>query len=207
MIHLKSNSTQIKRHLNKEDEKVNSDNDYISTTVNQINSTNDNLSFNENSGKILSLLSEQGNDDKVINISRLDESLSFNNKDTKREKNEKDITQSNCELIIKNLNNNEENNDPNPVINISCLETKNNEDKTDNKINININNNIVEEKEIDKNKILIKKDEVFLVKKRNKICTKKRIILIMIIFCLFFSIFSILIIKKINYISVSLYLI
>ena len=198
MIHLKSNSTQIKRHLNKEDEKVNSDNDYISTTVNQINSTNDNLSFNENSGKILSLLSEQGNDDKVINISRLDESLSFNNKDTKREKNEKDITQSNCELIIKNLNNNEENFDPNPVINISCLETKNNEDKTDNKINININNNIVEEKEIDKNKILIKKDEVFLVKKRNKICTKKRIILIMIIFCLFFSIFSILIIKKIN---------
>ena len=198
MIHLKSNSTQIKRHLNKEDEKVNSDNDYISTTVNQINSTNDNLSFNENSGKILSLLSEQGNDDKVINISRLDESLSFNNKDTKREKNEKDITPSNCELIIKNLNNNEENNDPNPVINISCLETKNNEDKTDNKINININNNIVEEKEIDKNKILIKKDEVFLVKKRNKICTKKRIILIMIIFCLFFSIFSILIIKKIN---------
>ena len=198
MIHLKSNSTQIKRHLNKEDEKVNSDNDYISTTVNQINSTNDNLSFNENSGKILSLLSEQGNDDKVINISRLDESLSFNNKDTKREKNEKDITQSNCELIIKNLNNNEENNDSNPVINISCLETKNNEDKTDNKINININNNIVEEKEIDKNKILIKKDEVFLVKKRNKICTKKRIILIMIIFCLFFSIFSILIIKKIN---------
>ena len=198
MIHLKSNSTQIKRHLNKEDEKVNSDNDYISTTVNQINSTNDNLSFNENSGKILSLLSEQGNDDKVINISRLDESLSFNNKDTKREKNEKDITQSNCELIIKNLNNNEDNNDPNPVINISCLETKNNEDKTDNKINININNNIVEEKEIDKNKILIKKDEVFLVKKRNKICTKKRIILIMIIFCLFFSIFSILIIKKIN---------
>ena len=198
MIHLKSNSTQIKRHLNKEDEKVNSDNDYISTTVNQINSTNDNLSFNENSGKILSLLSEQGNDDKVINISRLDESLSFNNKDTKREKNEKDITQSNCELIIKNLNNNEENNDPNPVINISCLETKNNEDKTDNKINININNNIVEEKEIDKNKILIKKDEVFLVKKRNKNCTKKRIILIMIIFCLFFSIFSILIIKKIN---------
>ena len=136
MIHLKSNSTQIKRHLNKEDEKVNSDNDYISTTVNQINSTNDNLSFNENSGKILSLLSEQGNDDKVINISRLDESLSFNNKDTKREKNEKDITQSNCELIIKNLNNNEENNDPNPVINISCLETKNNEDKTDNNINI-----------------------------------------------------------------------
>ena len=198
MIHLKSNSTQIKRHLNKEDEKVNSDNDYISTTVNQINSTNDNLSFNENSGKILSLLSEQGNDDKVINISRLDESLSFNNKDTKREKNEKDITQSNCELIIKNSNNNEENNDPNPVINISCLETKNNEGKTDNKINININNNIVEEKEIDKNKILIKKDEVFLVKKRNKICTKKRIILIMIIFCLFFSVFSILIIKKIN---------
>ena len=198
MIHLKSNSTQIKRHLNKEDEKVNSDNDYISTTVNQINSTNDNLSFNENSGKILSLLSEQGNDDKVINISRLDESLSFNNKDTKREKNEKDITQSNCELIIKNLNNNEENNDANPVINISCLETKNNEDKTDNKINININNNIVEEKKTDKNKILIKKDEVFLVKKRNKICTKKRIILIMIIFCLFFSIFSILIIKKIN---------
>ena len=198
MIHLKSNSTQIKRHLNKEDEKVNSDNDYISTTVNQINSTNDNLSFNENSGKILSLLSEQGNDDKVINISRLDESLSFNNKDTKREKNEKDITQSNCELIIKNLNNNEENNDPNPVINISCLETKNNEDKTDNKINININNNIVEEKEIDKNKILIKKDEVYKEKKRNKICTKKRIIIIMIIFCLFFSIFSILIIKKIN---------
>ena len=198
MIHLKSNSTQIKRHLNKEDEKVNSDNDYISTTVNQINSTNDNLSFNEKSGKILSLLSVQDNDDKVVNISRLDESLSFNNKDTKRENNEKDISQSNCELIIKNLNSNEENNDPNPVINISCLETKNNEDKTDNKINININNNIVEEKEIDKNKILIKKDEVFLVKKRNKICTKKRIILIMIIFCLFFSIFSILIIKTIN---------
>ena len=29
MIHLKSNSTQIKGHFNKKDEKVNSDNDYI----------------------------------------------------------------------------------------------------------------------------------------------------------------------------------
>ena len=136
MIHFKSKSTKIKEDTNNEEEKVNSDNDYVSTTVNQINSTKDNLSLNtltdENYGKISSLLFEQDNNDKIVNISKLDESLCYNDKNTKRENNEQDIQQSNYEFIIKNITNNEENNNSNPVINISCLETQNNENKSDN---------------------------------------------------------------------------
>ena len=200
MIHFKSKSTKIKEDTNNEEEKVNSDNDYVSTTVNQINSTKDNLSLNtltdENYGKISSLLFEQDNNDKIVNISKLDESLCYNDKNTKRENNEQDIQQSNYEFIIKNITNNEENNNSNPVINISCLETQNNENKSDN--NINYNNQTIKENNIEKNKISYKNDEVFLVKKKNKICSKKRIILILIIFCMIFSLFSFLFIKKIN---------
>ena len=202
MIHFKSKSTKIKEDTNNEEEKVNSDNDYVSTTVNQINSTKDNLSLNtltdENYGKISSLLFEQDNNDKIVNISKLDESLCYNDKNTKRENNEQDIQQSNYEFIIKNITNNEENNNSNPVINISCLETQNNENKSDNNINSNNNNQTIKENNIEKNKISYKKDEVFLVKKKNKICSKKRIILILIIFSMIFSIFSFLFIKKIN---------
>ena len=202
MIHFKSKSTKIKEDTNNEEEKVNSDNDYVSTTVNQINSTKDNLSLNtltdENYGKISSLLFEQDNNDKIVNISKLDESLCYNDKNTKRENNEQDIQQSNYEFIIKNITNNEENNNSNPVINISCLETQNNENKSDNNINSNNNNQTIKENNIEKNKISYKKDEVFLVKKKNKICYKKRIILILIIFCMIFSLFSFIFIKKIN---------
>ena len=202
MIHFKSKSTKIKEDTNNEEEKVNSDNDYVSTTVNQINSTKDNLSLNtltdENYGKISSLLFEQDNNDKIVNISKLDESLCYNDKNTKRENNEQDIQQSNYEFIIKNITNNEENNNSNPVINISCLETQNNENKSDNNINSNNNNQTIKENNMEKNKISYKKDEVFLVKKKNKICSKKRIILILIIFCMIFSLFSFIFIKKIN---------
>ena len=202
MIHFKSKSTKIKEDTNNEEEKVNSDNDYVSTTVNQINSTKDNLSLNtltdENYGKISSLLFEQDNNDKIVNISKLDESLCYNDKNTKRENNEQDIQQSNYEFIIKNITNNEENNNSNPVINISCLETQNNENKSDNNINSNNNNQTIKENNIEKNKISYKKDEVFLVKKKNKICYKKRIILILIIFCMIFSLFSFLFMKKIS---------
>ena len=202
MIHFKSKSTKIKEDTNNEEEKVNSDNDYVSTTVNQINSTKDNLSLNtltdENYGKISSLLFEQDNNDKIVNISKLDESLCYNDKNTKRENNEQDIQQSNYEFIIKNITNNEENNNSNPVINISCLETQNNENKSDNNINSNNNNQTIKENNIENYKISYKKDEVFLVKKKNKICSKKRIILILIIFCMIFSLFSFLFIKKIN---------
>ena len=202
MIHFKSKSTKIKEDTNNEEEKVNSDNDYVSTTVNQINSTKDNLSLNtltdENYGKISSLLFEQDNNDKIVNISKLDESLCYNDKNTKRENNEQEIQQSNYEFIIKNITNNEENNNSNPVINISCLETQNNENKSDNNINSNNNNQTIKENNIEKNKISYKKDEVFLAKKKNKICSKKRIILILIIFCMIFSLFSFLFIKKIN---------
>ena len=202
MIHFKSKSTKIKEDTNNEEEKVNSDNDYVSTTVNQINSTKDNLSLNtltdENYGKISSLLFEQDNNDKIVNISKLDESLCYNDKNTKRENNEQDIQQSNYEFIIKNITNNEENNNSNPVINISCLETQNNENKSDNNINSNNNNQTIKENNIENYKISYKKDEVFLVKKKNKICYKKRIILILIIFCMIFSLFSFIFIKKIN---------
>jgi hypothetical protein len=87
MIHFKSKSSKIKEESNKEDEQTNSNNEYVSTTVNQIDSTKDNLSLNlmteENIGKISSLFSDPDYNDKVINISRLDESLCYTDKNTK----------------------------------------------------------------------------------------------------------------------------
>ena len=115
MIHFKSKSFQNKEESNKESEQTNSINEYVSTTVNQINSTNDSLNLSlvtgENLEKISSLFSEQDDNDKVINISKYDETLSYTDKNHKKIKKEKYNQQ--CEnndygIALKNINNNKE---------------------------------------------------------------------------------------------------
>ena len=209
MIHFKSKSSQIKEESNKEKEQPNLNAEYLSTTVNQIDSTKDNLSLNlttgENIGKILSL-SEQDNDDKIVNISKLEESLCYTGRNTKREKKEMEEehypnVKSDYDLIIRDTIKFDENNISKPIINISYLDNQENKNKnktTDitnqinvSKINIKENNNKKVMNNVDK------KDEVFLFKKRRKIFSKKIIILSLIIFLIIFLIFSIVCIKKI----------
>ena len=207
MIHFKSKSSQIKEESNKEKEQPNLNAEYLSTTVNQIDSTKDNLSLNlttgENIGKILSL-SEQDNDDKIVNISKLEESLCYTGRNTKREKKEMEEEQyqnakSDYELIIRDAIKFDENNISKPIINISYLDSQENKNKTTDitnqinvsKINIKENNNKKVMNNVDK------KDEVFLFKKRRKIFSKKIIILSLIIFLIIFLIFSIICIKRI----------
>ena len=203
MIHFKSKSSKIKEETNKEDEQTNSNNEYVSTTVNQIDSTKDNLSLNlmteENIGKISSLFSDPDYNDKVINISRLDESLCYTDKNTKKEKieNKNNIKNENNEsdygLMIKDIinGNNNENNISNPVINISYLENQNNDDKKSD-YSSQINNSIINIQRQNTENIsnIEKKDEAFKSKKTNKFCNKKRFIFTLVIFIILFSLFS-----------------
>ena len=203
MIHFKSKSSKIKEESNKEDEQTNSNNEYVSTTVNQIDSTKDNLSLNlmteENIGKISSLFSDPDYNDKVINISRLDESLCYTDKNTKKEKieNKNNIKNENNEsdygLMIKDIinGNNNENNISNPVINISYLENQNNDDKkSDYSSQINNSNINIQRQNTENISNIEKKDEAFKYKKTNKFCNKKRFIFILVKFIILFSLFS-----------------
>ena len=213
MIHFKSKSSKIKEESNKENEQTNSNNEYVSTTVNQIDSTKDNLSLNlmtgENIGKISSLFSDPDYNDKVINISKLDESLCYSGKNTKREKKDNkdgikiEEDETDYGFVIKNIinDNNNEKNISDPVINISYLENQNKNDKISD-YSKQINNSLIniQSQKTDNIQIVDKKDEVFKSKKANKICNKKRIIYILIIFIILFSIFSILFILVIKFI-------
>ena len=203
MIHCKSKSSKIKEESNKEDEQTNSNNEYVSTTVNQIDSTKDNLSLNlmteENIGKISSLFSDPDYNDKVINISRLDESLCYTDKNTKKEKIESknniknENNESDYGLMIKDIinGNNNENNISNPVINISYLENQNNDDKkSDYSSQINNSNINIQRQNTENISNIEKKDEAFKYKKKNKFCNKKRFIFILVIFIILFSLFS-----------------
>ena len=204
MLHSKSKSNQIQQKedsiKNKEEkENPNSINEYISTTANQINSTNDNFDINlsneDNIGKLSSLFNDQDNDDKIVNISKLEESLCYNIKNSNRDKyvQQNQQSNSNIKLSTKNIKDDDPNSDI--VINISNLDYEINEQEINNgenldKINININSdmNIIKN---NTNKIIEKKDEIFLFKKRSKNIIKKLIILIVI---LLFFIFSLIII-------------
>ena len=204
MLHSKSKSNQIQQKedsiKNKEEkENPNSINEYISTTANQINSTNDNFDINlsneDNIGKLSSLFNDQDNDDKIVNISKLEESLCYNIKNSNRDKyvQQNQQSNSNIKLSSKNIKDDDPNSDI--VINISNLDYEINEQEINNgenldKINSNINSdmNIIKN---NKNKIIEKKDEIFLIKKRSKNIIKKLIILIVI---LLFFIFSLIII-------------
>ena len=204
MLHSKSKSNQIQQKedsiKNKEEkENPNSINEYISTTANQINSTNDNFDINlsneDNIGKLSSLFNDQDNDDKIVNISKLEESLCYNIKNSNRDKyvQQNQQSNSNIKLSTKNIKDDDPNSDI--VINISNLDYEINEQEINNgenldKINSNINSNMNIIKN-NTNKIIEKKDEIFLIKKRSKNIIKKLIILIVI---LLFFIFSLIII-------------
>ena len=204
MLHSKSKSNQIQQKedsiKNKEEkENPNSINEYISTTANQINSTNDNFDINlsneDNIGKLSSLFNDQDNDDKIVNISKLEESLCYNIKNSNRDKyvQQNQQSNSNIKLSTKNIKDDDPNSDI--IINISNLDYEINEQEINNgenldKINsiINSDMNIIKN---NTNKIIEKKDEIFLIKKRSKNIIKKLIILIVI---LLFFIFSLIII-------------
>ena len=204
MLHSKSKSNQIEQKedsiKNKEEkENPNSINEYISTTANQINSTNDNFNINlsndDNIGKLSSLFNDQDNEDKIVNISKLEESLCNNIKNSNRDKyvQQNQQSNSNIKLSSKNIKDDDPNSDI--VINISNLDYEINEQEINNgenldKINSNINSNMNIIKN-NTNKIIEKKDEIFLIKKRSKNIIKKLIILIVI---LLFFIFSLIII-------------
>ena len=193
----KSNKIQTKEELkNNIDEKGknNSTNEYISTTANQISSTNDdfglNLSNDDNIGKLSSLFYEQDNNDKIVNISKLDESLNYNIKNSNRDEHNQKYQYSNSNFEL-NININEQ--DSNPVINVSCLESQSKEQESNNKddlyninnsINASSNMNIVEKNQ---NNIIEKKDEIFMTKRRKKIDKKNIIILILVFVLIIFS--------------------
>ena len=193
----KSNKIQTKEELkNNIDEKGknNSTNEYISTTANQISSTNDdfglNLSNDDNIGKLSSLFYEQDNNDKIVNISKLDESLNYNIKNSNRDEHNQKYQYSNSNFEL-NTNINEQ--DSNPVINVSCLESQSKEQESNNKedlyninnsINASSNMNIVEKNQ---NNIIEKKDEIFMTKRRKKIDKKNIIILILVFVLIIFS--------------------
>ena len=204
MLHSKSKSNQIQQKedsiKNKEEkDNPNSINEYISTTANQINSTNDNFDINlsndDNIGKLSSLFNDQDNEDKIVNISKLEESLCYNIKNSNRDKyvQQNQQSNSNIKLSSKNIKDDDPNSDI--IINISNLDYEINEQEINNgenldKINSNINSNMNIIKN-NTNKIIEKKDEIFLIKKRSKNIIKKLIILIVI---LLFFIFSLIII-------------
>ena len=204
MLHSKSKSNQIQQKedsiKNKEEkENPNSINEYISTTANQINSTNDNFDINlsneDNIGKLSSLFNDQDNDDKIVNISKLEESLYYNIKNSNRDKyvQQNQQSNSNIKLSSKNIKDDDPNSDI--IINISNLDYEINEQEINNGENLDkINSNINSDMNIIKNntnKLIEKKDEIFLIKKRSKNIIKKLIILIVI---LLFFIFSLIII-------------
>ena len=216
MFHSKSKSTKIQEKEKEKNianliiKKTNKYNDNNSINFTNIDSTKENLDLHlikneyENIEKISNLLCED-HDDKIVNISKLDESL------FPEEKNNK-----NGELLEKNKNisnfdivgDDNEKDNSNPIINISNLEMpifKNelqniNKSIEDNNTNENINKNENKNNII---KIIKNEDEVIKMKKK-KNCFQKiplfcKIILIINIFIiisfLFFFLFKIVINK------------
>ena len=208
MIHFKSNSSKIqtKEHQIQQKENIDLINENTSTTVNQINSTNDNLNINvmsyANLGKISTLLSETDYNEKIVNISKLDESLSFRDNNPNLEDNiqvSHPNYNSDCGLIIKELENNEEKNITSPVINISCLEIPINEiNKIENNKKTIINNtNIIVGDSSNSIRSFNKDDDVFMFKKKNRICLGLVKKFIIIFFLIIISAFIFFIISKI----------
>lgn len=182
MIHSKSKSTKIKEK--EEDQNINTVvniktnrfNNNNSLTLNSIDLTKENLNLKLiTSEKISNLLYDSENDDKVVNISKLDEELYTDEKRIK--KYDKNVTVgSDFELVIGNIN---ENDTSKPIINISSLDTpihlqneiqtinlvnNNNVSTSNTSINNNIinndNNNLINNKEGDKENQLPSYEEV-----------------------------------------------
>ena len=213
-MHSKSQSSKIKsKDINNENSSSNNKangvngNNSTSDSANYMNSTNGNLKLdlnddNNNIEKIPNLFYNDENDEKIVNISKLDEDLYSNDKKSKRfEKNNKhQVGDSDSQLIDNNSK----------IINISNLDihlnSKNEninakEKANDNKdinedINENFNNKIHKTEEIKINEIKSGVDDVFKVKKRSfldKISFRfKIIILISVLLVIFLLTFIIL---------------
>ena len=200
MIHSKANSSNIdgRNNLNNLIENENSLNENTSSNKEPINTTNDNLNINLIAeGKISELLSGQSNDDKIINISKLDESLNINDKKEKDEKNNQ-TSNSDYALKIDELINDikDNNNNTNPIVNISLLDKKFIEDKKDDDKNISnsYNTNIsIDEEYANKIKSFIHKKEAFWKKHKFKKCSRiikiYKIPIFIVLILLFISIF------------------
>ena len=205
MEHYKSKSYS-KEGSNKENENKNNNTtiEYNSTTVIKENSINDNINFDlsttkENTDKISSLFIEQDNDEKIVNISKLDESFNNNNIKTNREDKNGNLTIQNSEYgIVTNKNkDNEDNNDSKPIVNISFLETQNNELCLEEIIKNEASNINIGENNQSQNSTIYKNDEAFRYKKRKRICKYKIIIFIIcIIVLVLFSLIGIYILNK-----------
>ena len=210
MIHSKSKSTKIKE--NEKEIKKNNSINYMDSTKENIN-LNLIINQNDNFTKMSNLLCEQDNDDKIVNISKLDDVLfSEDRKDKNNELCQKHMDgDSKFELILEEQN---QNDNTNPIINISNLDmsifkNEENEQKINKSIeDINHSNDNINKKENNINKITIieRKDEVLKIQKK-KNCIEKlpfycKIILIVNIFIiltfLLFFLFKIIINKFYN---------
>ena len=216
MFHSKSKSTKIQEKEKEKNianliiKKTNKYNDNNSINFTNIDSTKENLDLHlikneyENIEKISNLLCED-NDDKIVNISKLDESLFPEEKNNKNgEFLEKNKNISNFDII----GDDNEKDNSNPIINISNLEMpifKNEFQNINKSIEDNNTNDNINKTENNKNiiKIINNKDEVIKMKKK-KNCFQKiplfcKIILFINIFIiisfLFFFLFKIVINK------------
>ena len=144
MSHLQSQINQIQEEKEKNKKIINTN---INNGIN-MDSSKQNFDLNlinddddEKVDKIANLLCDPDNDDKIVNISKLNESLSSEDRNKKTKINEQ--IESNTEIISE-----EDINNSKPIINVSHLEIPSNlqnESKNDNnQVNNKLDNNAVD---------------------------------------------------------------
>lgn len=157
MIHSKSKSNKLKITKNEDPyidksitNKSNIYNENNSTTINQMSATKDNFDLNlipddneVNMDKISNLFYDPDIDDKIVNISKLDEDLYSNDKKTKRIGNQKNFEHSDSHIGLALQNEIEISR---PIINMSVLDMENNLQTNEindinNQNNVNTNDN------------------------------------------------------------------
>ena len=185
MSHSKSKSTKIEEEKGKENKKmiINNSINYTNIDVSEQN-LDLNLIINENGqlDKISNLLYDPDNIDKIVNISKLDETLYSEDRSKKSKIYEQ--SDSKAEMVID-----EEINNSKPIINISQLEipidlkTESNcDNKNDTKNNINdINKSSVSSSNEINNNINQIKDKYAVFKNKNKKVLKTRTVICLII--------------------------
>lgn len=157
MIHSKSKSNKLKITKNEDPyidksitNKSNVYNENNSTTINQMSATKDNFDLNlipddneVNMDKISNLFYDPDIDDKIVNISKLDEDLYSNDRKTKRIGSQKNFEHSDSHigLVLQN-----EIEISRPIINMSVLDMENNLQTNEindinNQNNVNTNDN------------------------------------------------------------------
>ena len=188
MSHSKSKSTKIEEEKGKGNKKmiINNSNNSINFTNIDVSEQNLdlNLIINENGqlDKISNLLYDPDNSDKIVNISKLDETLYSEDRSKKSKIYEQ--SDSKAEMVIE-----EEINNSKPIINISQLEIPidlKNESNCDNKNDTNNNINDINKSnesssnEINNNNNQIK-DKYTVFKNKNKKVLKTRTVICLII--------------------------